>query len=126
MKKFFGIIGNPIRHSLSPILHNYWFKKYKVDEIVSDFSFEPKHLCHVGVLRFRTEEVRNLFIDSYYKLRRYYLTNIEPTEKLIPQGLIVSTIICQYYFTNICEKNNIKYNFTRDYKSNKYKHYLVR
>ena len=35
MKKFFGIIGNPIKHSLSPILHNYWFKKYNVN---ADYS----------------------------------------------------------------------------------------
>ena len=31
MKKKFGIIGNPIKHSLSPVLHNYWFKKYDID-----------------------------------------------------------------------------------------------
>ena len=31
MKKLFGIIGNPIKHSLSPVLHNYWFKKYNID-----------------------------------------------------------------------------------------------
>ena len=31
MKKKFGIIGNPIKHSLSPLLHNYWFKKYNID-----------------------------------------------------------------------------------------------
>ena len=31
MKKRFGIIGNPIKHSLSPVLHNYWFKKYDID-----------------------------------------------------------------------------------------------
>ena len=30
-EKKFGIIGNPIEHSLSPVLHNYWFKKYKID-----------------------------------------------------------------------------------------------
>ena len=35
MKKFFGIIGNPIKHSLSPVLHNYWFKKYNID---ADYS----------------------------------------------------------------------------------------
>jgi shikimate dehydrogenase len=35
MKKKFGIIGNPIKHSLSPILHNYWFKKYSVDATYS-------------------------------------------------------------------------------------------
>ena len=31
MKKKFGIIGNPIKHSLSPILHGYWFNKYNID-----------------------------------------------------------------------------------------------
>ena len=31
MTKKYGIIGNPIKHSLSPVLHNYWFKIYKID-----------------------------------------------------------------------------------------------
>lgn len=35
MKKYFGIIGNPISHSLSPVLHQYWFKKYDID---ADYS----------------------------------------------------------------------------------------
>ena len=30
MKKFF-VIGNPIDHSLSPILHNYWIKNNGID-----------------------------------------------------------------------------------------------
>ena len=32
MKKFF-VIGNPIEHSLSPILHNYWIKINGIDAI---------------------------------------------------------------------------------------------
>ena len=35
MKKLFGIIGNPIKHSLSPVLHKYWFDKYSLD---ADYS----------------------------------------------------------------------------------------
>ena len=31
MKKKFGIIGNPIKHSLSPVLHKYWFNKYGIN-----------------------------------------------------------------------------------------------
>ena len=30
MKKYF-VIGNPIDHSLSPKLHNYWLKENKID-----------------------------------------------------------------------------------------------
>ena len=32
MKKFI-VIGNPIEHSLSPILHNYWIKKNRINAI---------------------------------------------------------------------------------------------
>ena len=38
MKKF-CVIGNPIDHSLSPKLHNFWFKKNKIEAI-----YEKKHL----------------------------------------------------------------------------------
>ena len=39
MKKFF-VIGNPIEHSLSPILHNYWIKKYNLHKTI----YEKKKL----------------------------------------------------------------------------------
>ena len=32
MKKFL-VIGNPIEHSLSPILHNYWIKKNTLNAV---------------------------------------------------------------------------------------------
>jgi shikimate dehydrogenase len=30
-RKNFLVIGNPIKHSLSPLLHNYWFRKNKIN-----------------------------------------------------------------------------------------------
>ena len=30
-RKNFLVIGNPIKHSLSPFLHNYWFHKNKIN-----------------------------------------------------------------------------------------------
>jgi shikimate dehydrogenase len=33
MKKIFLVIGNPIDHSLSPKLHNFWIKKYKINAV---------------------------------------------------------------------------------------------
>ena len=32
MKKFY-VIGNPVDHSLSPKLHNYWFKKNNIKAV---------------------------------------------------------------------------------------------
>ena len=32
MKKYI-VIGNPIEHSLSPKLHNYWIKKNKINAV---------------------------------------------------------------------------------------------
>ena len=32
MKKYF-VIGNPIEHSLSPLIHNHWIKRNKIDAI---------------------------------------------------------------------------------------------
>ena len=53
MKKKFGIIGSPIEHSLSPILHNYWFKKYKIDAEYSTISINEEKLP--GII----EKIRN-------------------------------------------------------------------
>ena len=47
MKKLFGIIGNPIKHSLSPVLHNYWLKKYKIEGNYSILEIEEANLINI-------------------------------------------------------------------------------
>ena len=47
MTKKFGIIGNPIKHSLSPTLHNYWFKKYNIDAEYSIIDIKDSQLTEV-------------------------------------------------------------------------------
>jgi shikimate dehydrogenase len=47
MKKFFGIIGNPIKHSLSPVLHKYWFKKYGIDADYTIIEATDKELPEI-------------------------------------------------------------------------------
>ena len=43
MKRYF-VIGNPINHSLSPKLHNYWLKENKIDAIYDKKKIEEKDL----------------------------------------------------------------------------------
>ena len=43
MKKYF-VIGNPIDHSLSPKLHNHWFKENKIDAIYEKKKIEENDL----------------------------------------------------------------------------------
>lgn len=39
--KLYGIFGNPVEHSLSPILHNAVFKRLKMDCVYMAFRVEP-------------------------------------------------------------------------------------
>ena len=43
MKKF-CVIGNPVDHSLSPKLHNFWFKKNKIEAIYEKKLLEEKEI----------------------------------------------------------------------------------
>ena len=48
MKKLFGIIGNPIKHSLSPVLHKYWFEKYNIDAEYSVIESSSEDLPEIA------------------------------------------------------------------------------
>ena len=57
MKKYL-VIGNPIEHSLSPKLHNYWIKKNKIDAIYD------KKLINESDIKNIVSEVKKENIDG--------------------------------------------------------------
>ena len=65
-KKSFAIIGDPVAHSLSPILHNYWFKKYKIDAEYSLLNVKEKDIESIAV-RVRNGEISGLNVTLPYK-----------------------------------------------------------
>ena len=66
MTKIFGIIGNPVKHSLSPVLHNYWFKKYKIDASYSIIDTKEGELPDI-VKRIKDKELSGINITLPYK-----------------------------------------------------------
>ena len=66
MIKKFGIIGNPIKHSLSPILHNYWFEKYKIDANYSLIEVKDDELSKV-VEKIKNKDLSGINITLPYK-----------------------------------------------------------
>ena len=66
MTKKFGIIGNPIDHSLSPILHNYWFQKYKIDANYSILKVKENELSSI-VEKIKDKSLSGINITLPYK-----------------------------------------------------------
>jgi len=62
----FGIVGNPVNHSLSPLLHNYWFQKYKLDAKYSIIEVEEKDLSNV-INKIRDKSLTGVNITLPYK-----------------------------------------------------------
>ena len=65
-EKSYAIIGNPVSHSLSPILHNYWFKKYKIRANYSQQNLEEKDLEQI-VNKIRNKELIGVNVTLPYK-----------------------------------------------------------
>ena len=66
MKKKFGIIGNPIKHSLSPVLHNYWFKKYGLDAHYSIIEADEKNLDSI-IKKIKNKELAGVNVTLPFK-----------------------------------------------------------
>jgi len=65
-KKSFGIVGDPIAHSLSPVLHNYWFKKYNIEANYSLLNVTEDNLKDV-IKKIRDKELNGINVTLPYK-----------------------------------------------------------
>ena len=66
MKKYL-VIGNPIGHSLSPLIHNYWMKKYCLaDSIYEKRKVEEKELNTI-IKQIKEEEIEGINVTVPFK-----------------------------------------------------------
>ena len=66
MKKYL-VIGNPIDHSLSPLIHNYWMKKYGLkDSVYEKRKVEEQDLEDI-VNQVRNDEIAGVNVTLPFK-----------------------------------------------------------
>jgi len=65
MKKYL-VIGNPIEHSLSPILHNYWIKKNNIKATYDKIKINEEDIKNV-ILDLKQEKIHGLNVTVPFK-----------------------------------------------------------
>ena len=65
MKKYL-VIGNPIKHSLSPKLHNYWIKKNNLNAIYEKEELNKKDLKNL-ILKIKEKEINGVNVTVPFK-----------------------------------------------------------
>tara|TARA_B110000495_G_C22979150_1_gene575427 strand:+ start:715 stop:1545 length:831 start_codon:yes stop_codon:yes gene_type:complete len=65
-KKMYGIIGKPLSHSLSPILHNFWFKKNNLEANYSLIEIE-KHQINNVINKIKEKKLHGINVTTPYK-----------------------------------------------------------
>ena len=66
IEKKFGIIGKPLSHSLSPTLHNFWFKKNKILANYSLIEIELNEIKKV-IEKIKNKELHGINVTTPYK-----------------------------------------------------------
>ncbi len=65
MKKFL-VIGNPIEHSLSPLLHNYWIKNNNIEAVYEKQKLDENELKHL-VSQVKEKKIEGINVTVPFK-----------------------------------------------------------
>ena len=86
MKKYL-VIGNPIEHSLSPLIHNYWIKKYRLANSVYEKKKVEKKDLKVIVGQVRNGQIKGLNITVPFKKEIIDLLDCVHGDALLTQSV---------------------------------------
>ena len=107
MKKYF-VIGNPIDHSLSPKLHNYWLKENNIDAIYNKKKIEEKNLQTI-ISEVKEKNIHGINVTVPFKKAVIpYLDKLSPEAE---QTQSVNTITIKN--NNLIGYNTDIYGFTK-------------
>jgi len=104
MKKYL-VIGNPIGHSLSPLIHNYWMKKYRlIDSVYEKKKVEKKDLKKI-VDQVRNGQIKGVNITVPFKKEIIDLLDCVQGDAQLTQSV-----------NTLCKANNEVHGYNTDTK----------
>jgi len=65
-QEVYGIIGNPVKHSLSPLIHNFLFEKYKINASYHLFEIQQNQLQQ-AIDGIRILRIKGINVTAPYK-----------------------------------------------------------
>jgi len=90
MSSYF-VIGNPINHSFSPLIHNYWFKKYKINSIYKKKKIEINDLKNFVTEMRNSENIEGANVTVPFKNKIIpFLDKLSPTAE---ETFSVNTVV---------------------------------
>jgi len=66
IEKKYGIIGKPLSHSLSPLLHNFWFKKHNIKAKYELIETDANKIENI-VNKIKKKELQGVNVTTPYK-----------------------------------------------------------
>jgi shikimate dehydrogenase len=82
MKKIYGIIGDPVAHSLSPVMHNAAFEKYGMDAVYLAFRVSPEEVGD-AIRGAKSLGIAGLNVTIPLKEKALFFVDAEPIAKEI-------------------------------------------
>ena len=94
-KKRYLVIGNPIKHSLSPKLHNYWFKNNDINAVYDKKKINKSDIKSI-ISKIRNEKISGINVTVPFKK-----SVIPFLDKLTPDADEVQSVNTIYKENNI-------------------------
>mgnify|MGYP001181948656 FL=1 len=92
--KNFLVIGNPIEHSLSPVLHNYWIKKNNISAIYNKEKLDIEDLEKL-VLKIKEKKIHGINVTVPFKKEI-----ISHLDELTPESQSTQSVNTIYFNNN--------------------------
>ncbi len=85
------VIGNPISHSLSPLLHNYWFEKYELHDSIYEKKKVEKNDLRKIIEQIKNDEIKGVNVTVPFKKEIFNYIDSSPNQVQLTKS--VNTLV---------------------------------